>query len=175
MFETLLLLIVPTLAFRLLGALGVTRFTTWRVSAAHGLAVMLLMTGSSHFAPDSQTFMPSHTDLTAMVPSFAPAPGAMVYLTGVLELLGALGLVLTVTRAYAGIALALLFVLLLPANIFAAVDDVPLNGDPATPLWFRIPEQIIYIAVALWAALGTAEARAVLLRERSDHSDAQVQ
>jgi len=44
------------------------------------------------------------------------------------------------------------FVLVFPANIYAAIEDVPLNGDPATPLWFRIPEQLLYIATALWAA-----------------------
>ncbi|MEW2355516.1 hypothetical protein [Spirillospora sp. NPDC029432] len=38
MLDTLMLFTVPWLAFRLLGALGVTRFATWRTSAAHGLA-----------------------------------------------------------------------------------------------------------------------------------------
>ncbi|XVQ06611.1 carboxylesterase family protein [Spirillospora sp. CA-255316] len=33
----------------------------------------------------------------------------------------------------------------------AAIEDVPLNGDPATPLWFRLPEQIFFITIALWA------------------------
>ena len=86
-----------------------------------------------------------------MVPPFVPAPDLMVYATGVLELLGAAGLVLRATRRLAGRCLALLFVCLIPANIYAAAADIPLNGDPATPLWFRIPEQVIYIAVALWA------------------------
>lgn len=43
---------------------------------------------------------------------------------------------------------------MLPANVYAAVADVPLGDDPATPLWFRIPEQAVYIAVALLAARG---------------------
>ncbi|MBL1078013.1 hypothetical protein JK358_26770 [Nocardia sp. 2] len=159
MFETLLLLIIPTLALRVLGALGVARFGTWRVSAAHGLAFLLLMTGTAHFVPDTVTVMPSHDDLTAMVPTFVPFPDFMVYATGVLELLGALGLVITATRTLAGIGLAVLFVLMLPANIHAAVNDIGLDGDPATPLWFRIPEQIVYIAVALWAARVTLRPR----------------
>nr|WP_221382520.1 hypothetical protein [Actinoplanes polyasparticus] len=155
MFEGLLLLFVPWLAFRAAGALGVTRFAGWQSSAAHALAVMLVFTGVAHFAPDSLTVMPSHDDLTAMVPPFVPAPDLTVYTTGVLELLGAAGLVLRATRRLAGQCLALLFVCLIPANIYAAAADIPLNGDPATPLWFRIPEQIIYIAVALWAARDT--------------------
>jgi uncharacterized membrane protein len=74
-----------------------------------------------------------------MVPPFVPFPAAMVYLSGVLELAGAAGLVLARTRRAAGFCLALLFVCLLPANI---------HGD-LTPLWIRVPEQILYIAVAL--------------------------
>ncbi|MCC3331412.1 DoxX family protein [Nocardia abscessus] len=152
MFTTPLLLIIPTLSFRVLGAFGVRRFATWRVSFAHGLAVMLLSTGIAHFIPDTVDAMPSHDDLAAMVPAFVPFPDLMVYLTGVLELLGAAGLVSTRTRRYAGLGLAVLFILMLPANVHAAVSDIPLNGDPATPLWFRIPEQIVFIAIALWAS-----------------------
>lgn len=149
---TLIVLIVATLAFRLLGALGVHRFSSWSVAAAHGLAVMLVMTGTAHFVPESVTVMPNHADLVRMVPPFVPFADAMVYLTGVLELAGALGLVLAATRRAAGACLALLFVVMLPANIYAAVEQVSFAGDTATPLVIRIPEQILYIGVALWAA-----------------------
>lgn len=156
MFETLLLLAIPTLILRLLGAVGVARFATWHSAAAHGLAFMLVTTGTAHFVPDSVTVMPHHSDLVAMVPSFVPFPDFTVYATGVLEYLGALGLILVPFRRLAGLALVVLFVLLLPANIHAAVDNVSFDGQAATPLWFRIPEQLVYIAVALFAALGTA-------------------
>src|ERR1041384_6513622 len=132
MFEGLLLLFVPWLAFRAAGALGVRRLAGWPSSAAHALALMLVFTGAAHFAPDSLTVMPSHDDLTAMVPPFVPAPDLMVYATGVLELLGAAGLVLRATRRLAGWCLALLFVALIPANIYAATGGIALNGDPAT-------------------------------------------
>ncbi|WP_219465158.1 DoxX family protein [Nonomuraea rhizosphaerae] len=150
--EALLVLTIGTLAFRLLGARGVRRFATWGASAAHGLAAMLVLTASAHFVPDSVTVMPTHADLVRMVPPFVPYPSLMVYVTGVLELLGAAGLVLGVTRRAAGVALAALFVGLLPANVYAAVADVPFNGGAATPLWLRVPEQVLYIGVALWAA-----------------------
>ncbi|WP_350280069.1 hypothetical protein [Kribbella sp. HUAS MG21] len=147
-----LVLILGTVGFRVLGLLGVRRFATWPVAAAHAMAVMLLLTASAHFVPASVTVMPNHADLVAMVPPFVPFAGAVIYLTGVLELLGAAGLVLTATRRWAGYALAALFVGLLPANIHAAVADVPFAGGEATPLWQRIPEQLLYIAVALWVA-----------------------
>lgn len=147
-----LVLASALLSFRLLGALGVRRFASWPASAAHALAVMLVITASAHFVPASVTAMPNHADLVRMVPSVVPFASAMVYATGVLELLGALGLVLARTRWAAGIALAALFVLLLPANVYAAVADVPFNGGEPTPLWLRLPEQALYIAVALWVA-----------------------
>lgn len=150
---TLAVLIIATLVFRALGALGVRRFAGWSVSAAHGLAVMLFMTASAHFAPGGVTVMPTHDDLVAMVPPFVPSPSAMVYATGVFELLGAVGLVVARTRRAAGICLAVLFVLMLPANVYAAVADVPFHGEPASPLWQRVPEQLLYIAIATWAAL----------------------
>ncbi|KAK1177572.1 hypothetical protein B7755_004960 [Streptomyces sp. NBS 14/10] len=159
MFTTLILLVGPALAFRLLSALGVRRFATWRVSAAHGLAFMLAMTALAHFAPSGVTVMPTHDGLVAMVPPFVPFPDAVVYLTGVLELLGAAGLVRADTRTAAGIGLAALFVLMFPANVYAAIEDIPLGSDPATPLWFRLPEQLLFITVALWAA-GRARDRA---------------
>jgi uncharacterized membrane protein len=151
MFDTVLLLVGPWLGFRVLGAVGVRRFADWRTSGAHALATMLLFTGTAHFLPDSVSAMPSHADLTAMVPPFVPFPDLMVYTSGVLEYLGALGLVISLTRAATGIGLAVLFILMLPANIYAAAEHVPLNGDPATPLWFRVPEQALFITIALWS------------------------
>ncbi|MEQ0558723.1 hypothetical protein ABJI51_06560 [Amycolatopsis sp. NEAU-NG30] len=141
-----------SLLFRLLGARGVRRFATWPVSAAHGLAVMLVATASAHFAPDGLGFMPGHGSLTAMVPPFVPFPSLVVWVTGVLELAGALGLVVARTRRAAGWCLAALFVCLLPANVHAVAADVALGGQAPPPLWARLPEQAVYIAVAVAAA-----------------------
>ncbi|MBC7301945.1 MAG: hypothetical protein H5T78_13430 [Nocardia sp.] len=148
---TLVALIGSLVAFRALGALGVTRFASWSVSAAHALAIMLVMTGTAHFMPASVTVMPNYADMVAMVPPFVPLPGFMVLASGVLELLAALGLILTRTRWVAGWALVPLLLLLLPANIYAALNDVPFAGEPASPLWQRIPEQVLYIGFAVWA------------------------
>ncbi|TMR99218.1 hypothetical protein [Nonomuraea basaltis] len=147
-----IVLTIALLVFRAIGALTVIRFAGWRVSAAHAMAVMLVVTASAHFVPATVTVMPNHADLVRMVPPFVPFPDAMVYLTGVLELLGAAGLVLTRTRRAAGLCLALLYLLLLPANIYAVVADVPYNGGGATPLGLRVPLQALYISVALWAS-----------------------
>lgn len=172
--QIVMTLVAATLAFRGLGALGLRRFASWPASAAHGLAVMLLLTASAHFAPPTVTVMPNHADLVAIVPPFIPAPGLMVYATGVLELAAAAGLVMTRTRRAAGYGLVALFLLLLPANIYAAVADVPFHGAAATPLWQRIPQQILYIAAALWCARSAPATRPVwLLRAQRNAHDAQ--
>ncbi|MFI5715972.1 hypothetical protein [Nocardia sp. NPDC051750] len=160
MFGTLMLFVAPTLVLRLLGVLGVQRFATWRDAAAHGLAFLFTMTGLAHFMPDSVTVMPSHNDLAAMVPSAIPFAHFAVYATGVLELAGAAGLIFTAGRRWAGIGLAALLVVMIPANIYAAVEDIPLNGEPPTPLWFRIPEQIVYFVLALWVSRALPVTRA---------------
>ncbi|WP_194826023.1 hypothetical protein [Nocardia sp. XZ_19_231] len=148
---TLVSLIGSLVVFRTLGALGVTRFASWSVSAAHALAVMLVMTGTAHFMPASVTVMPNYADMVAMIPPFVPFPGFTVLASGILELLAAIGLILTRTRWLAGWALVPLFLLLLPANIYAALNDIPFAGEPASPLWQRIPEQVLYIGFAIWA------------------------
>ncbi|RJL27200.1 DoxX family protein [Bailinhaonella thermotolerans] len=147
-------IIIPVgiLIFRLLGAAGVRRFATLPAGAAHAMAVMLVITASAHFVPAGVAAMPNHGDVVAMMPPFIPFPGLVVYLTGVLELLGALGLVITRTRRPAGIALAIFFVLVLPANVHATLAGIPFAGQEPPPLWLRVPEQLVYIAVALWAA-----------------------
>ncbi len=152
--ETLIVLLTTLLTLRAAGALGARRFAAWPTCAAYALGVMLIMTGTTHFLPETfaDSPVPTHADLLPMVPPFVPFPGAMVYLTGVLELLGAVGLFLAATRRAAGLGLTALFVVLLPANIYAAVSHIPFNGAPASPLWERIPEQALYIGVALWAA-----------------------
>ncbi len=147
-----IVLIVALLVFRLLGVAGIRRFASWPASAAHAMAVMLLVTASAHFVPAGVTVMPNHADLVRMVPPFVPFADAMVYATGVLELAGAAGLVLASTRWAAGLGLAALYVVMFPANVYAAVADVTLAGEAPTPLSQRIPEQVLFIAIALWVA-----------------------
>jgi uncharacterized membrane protein len=111
-------------------------------AAAWSLCALLILTGCAHFVGLRE-------DMIRMVPPFFPRPGLLVSITGVLELLGAAALIPRRTRTIAGVALALLFVALLPANIYAAQQGLMFGGEPAPPLLQRIPEQFVYIAFAL--------------------------
>ncbi len=90
-------------------------------------------------------------DLIRMVPSWVPRPRAVVFLSGICELLGAFGLLLPSVQRVSGIALILFFVAVFPANVRAARAGVTLRGKPATPLWMRTPMQILFIALTWWS------------------------
>jgi len=111
-------------------------------AAAWSLSALLVVTGISHFSGLRE-------ELIRMVPPDIQRPDRMVSLIGFLELTGAAAFAWRPTRNAAGVALALLFVALLPANIYAAQNGLTLGGKPVTPLWLRIPEQILFIAFAL--------------------------
>ena len=142
----LMVLFVSLLVFRGLGVLGVPLFFTWHDSLLWALSVMILFTASAHFTSLKE-------DLIKMVPEQFPYPRRIVFVTGILEILGAIGLLIPHVRTAAGICLAILFVAMFPANIKAAIKKVPLRGQPATPLWLRLPMQVLFIGLALWVAL----------------------
>ena len=75
-------------------------------------------------------------------------------MTGLLEIAGAIGLLFPATRHLAAWGLALLLIALFPANVSAARRQVTLRGKPVTPLALRLPIQLLFLAVALWVALG---------------------
>jgi uncharacterized membrane protein len=140
------LLIVATLVFRGLGALGFDAFDTWLASARVALALMFLFTASAHFTRMKE-------DLIRMVPPSFPNPRALVLATGLLEIVGAIGLLLSPTRRLAAWGLALLLIALFPANVSAARRGLTLRGKPVTPLAIRLPIQLLFLAFCLWVAL----------------------
>ena len=69
------------------------------------------------------------------------------------EIAGAVGLLIPQTRKLAGICLVLLLVALFPANVYAALNEIPLRGEAATPLWIRTPMQLLYIGMVWWTSI----------------------
>lgn len=141
----LVVLLVALLSFRGLGVAGVEQPSSWQASTAWALAVMFLFTASAHFTKTKD-------DLAKMVPKVFPNPRLLVALTGLLEALGAVGLLVPATRGIAGIGLALMMVAMSPANVSAARRGVNLRGRPPTPLWLRVPMQVIFVGLALWVS-----------------------
>ena len=79
----------------------------------------------------------------------------IIYLTGALQILGAIGLLVPRTRRLAGICLALLLVAMFPGNVYAAINEIQFRGDAPTPLWLRTPIQLFFIGMVLWTSIGT--------------------
>jgi uncharacterized membrane protein len=108
-----------------------------------GMAAMLVVTGGAHFGFTKGMEM--------MLPGFIPFKRELVLITGVLELAAAIGLLLPKFTRVTGWLLIVFFILLLPANIYAAMHHVNLqtaayDGDGPDYLWFRIPLQFFFIA-----------------------------
>ena len=143
----LITLLTGSIAARIVGWLGVDYMDTWVKAIAVGLAAMFVLTGVAHFVP------PLRDNLIAIVPPRLPAPGLLVSITGVLEILGAVGLLVPVTRVAAAVCLLLLMLAMFPANIYAArMPNPPKSMTTQLPL--RTAEEIVYLAAAVVVAIG---------------------
>jgi len=132
------------LLYRGLGALGVGPLASWPVATRWALATLFLLTASAHFNRMKE-------DLVRMLPAWVQAPRLTIYLTGVCEILGAIGLLLPETRRWAGLAMILFLIAIFPANIKAARERLPIRGKPAPPLALRLPMQLLLIGLLWWA------------------------
>lgn len=143
----LVTLLLGTIAARIAGWLGVGYVSNWTAAIAVGLAAMFVLTGLAHFAP------PLRRDLIAIVPPPLPAPGLLVTVTGVLELLGAAGLLLPATRAPAAVCLLALMLAMFPANVYAARMPNP-PKSMTTRLSLRSAMELVFLAAAVVVAVG---------------------
>jgi uncharacterized membrane protein len=114
------------------------------LSGRIAMAIMLAFTAIGHFAFTK--------GMTMMIPNFMPFKKALVYFTGVIEILAAVGLLVPSFQVLTAWLLIVFFILLLPANINAAIRHVDyqkgtFEGTGVKYLWFRVPLQILFI---LW-------------------------
>lgn len=131
--------------FRAAGRMGVGALNNWRASGRWALAVMLLFTASAHFTE-------MRHDLARMVPEWMPQPLTVIHITGVFEVVGAIGLLIPQTRRLAGVCLCIFFIAVFPANLKAAHEDLVVGGQRATNLLLRIPMQVLFIWLAWWSS-----------------------
>jgi uncharacterized membrane protein len=143
-------LVLGTLAARLIGWLGVDYVDSWPQAIAVGLAVMFVMTGVAHFVPAMRR------DMIAIVPPGLPAAGWLVTITGVLELVGAAGLLYPPTRVAAAACLFILMLAMFPANVYAARMPNP-PKSMTSRLDVRTAEEIVFLAAAVMVGLGSIQ------------------
>lgn len=107
-------------------------------------AVFLINVGIAHFT-DTQWFEP-------IVPDALGDPTLWVLLTGVLEIILGIGMIIPQTRKYACILLVAFLVAVYWANLNMWVNDIPLDNQTFANIWhiLRLIAQLIMILIALW-------------------------
>ncbi|MCP3097359.1 DoxX family protein [Myxococcus sp. K15C18031901] len=125
-----------------LGLLGVPLLEGWHTPLRLALAGMFLLTACAHWGR-------RRPDLVRMVPKAFPRPGLLVTLTGVLELLGALGLLVPSLAPWAALGLTLMLVAMFPANVHAARERLSIAGAPVPSLAPRTLIQAVFLAATV--------------------------
>lgn len=123
----------------LIGAAPVTKVFRYA-----GLAIVFIwffVGGIGHFR-SAGTF-------ASIVPPYVPFPLAVVYISGVFELLGAIGLCVPRWRQWAGNGLIALTICVTPANVYMWMHPQLFPTISPTLLFWRLPVQVLLLAV-IW-------------------------
>lgn len=114
----------------------------WRLAGLAFVFLWFLIGGIVHFvATDAEM---------RIVPPFVPWPRAIVLVSGVLELVGAAGLLWPTTRRAAGWGLFALTVAVTPAH-FYMLQRPELFAVPYWALVLRLPIQVALLALIAWS------------------------
>ena len=136
------IVIVLALGLRLLGVLGVIEIGSWLEAARLATAMAFIMMGIAHFTP-------LRHDVVRLVPPSVPKPVLVVAVLGAWQILGGIGLLTTARRIWA-VGLVVLLLIKLPANVRIARESLRLKGRWATSPAWRIPAQLLWLALVLW-------------------------
>ncbi len=88
-----------------------------------------------------------------IVPPYIPWHPAMVYISGVCEVAGGIGLLIPQLRRVAAWGLVALLISVFPANLYMATDPLGAGTQSISPFiaWGRLPLQLLFIWWVLWA------------------------
>jgi uncharacterized membrane protein len=115
------------------------------------LAAVFIGMGVNHFRPKPARIM------AKMIPPFLRRDGfftplTLVYLTGVCEIAGGIGLLVPPTRIAAAVALIVFLVAVFPANVYAAQHPETFKSL-SIPLVPRLAGQLAIIGLLVFVAL----------------------
>ena len=135
----LLLLVAPYLTLTVAGRRVKSLDFAPAVRARVGLTLFFLFTALGHFVRTEA--------MAEMVPPPIPYRVELIYATGVLELLGALGVWVPGLTRLTGVCLMLMLLALLPANVYSALHRVDFGGHGAGPVYLlaRVPFQLFAV------------------------------
>ncbi|MDA2805313.1 DoxX family protein [Nocardiopsis suaedae] len=152
----LIFLLAGTAAALAAGGAGVRALRPWPAAVRCGLALMFTVTGLAHFVGMRE-------ELVAMVPPALPAPELLVTATGGLELIGAVALLWPRTAPWSAAGLAVMLVVMFPANVHRAVTEPGLPWDDR--LVPRTLLQAVFLAAALSVVVHRVRTRRAVPQE----------
>ena len=106
------------------------------------VALFFIIGGIAHFVMAEFFIM--------MMPDYLAYHKVLVIISGVFEILGAIGLLIPKTRLLAGYGLMILIVAVYPANINMALHPEKYKDIPAFLLYLRLPVQLLFIWFVWW-------------------------
>jgi len=107
------------------------------------LGALYVLAGVNHFV-DAEFYV-------AIMPPYVPWHLAMVWISGVAEIVLGVGVIVPRTRSLAGWGLVALLIAVFPANLHMALAEPGTFDAPAWGLWLRLPIQALLIVWAWWA------------------------
>ena len=120
--------------------------TSWpKKIALLGVALFFSFAGIGHFTNASF--------FVSIMPPYLPAHLELVYISGVFEILGGVGVLFAASRRASGVGLLALLVAVYPANIHMALHPESFPGMSASALYLRLPLQFVFAGVVWWATL----------------------
>ena len=111
------------------------------------IALFFVLAGLNHFVSPG-TYLP-------LMPDYLPWHLPLIYLSGLAEMIGGIGICIPKWRRLAGWWLIAVLVAVFPSNIHMLVNEVPLGGAtvPTWIFWARLPMQGVLIAWIYWACV----------------------
>jgi len=139
----LVLMMAPYVIARLLSAATGRQFNA-HAAAAVGPGILFVFTGIGHFIQTGP--------MAQMLPTWVPERVLLVYLTGILEFAIAVGFFVPAFRYLTGWVAAIVLVLFFPANIYSAINHIPMGGHEWGPVYLlvRAPLQVIIVLWVYW-------------------------
>jgi uncharacterized membrane protein len=119
--------------FLVIPYLLLTLVDQWRIDfkirpstrARIGLSLLFIFTATGHFVKAEE--------MSQMLPPSVPYRLEIIYLAGVFELLGAIGVWIAPVMRLTGFCLILMLICFLPANIYSAMNHVDFGGHGEGP------------------------------------------
>jgi len=149
--EMLLMILIPFGILSAVSHLIPDLYMTPKARGRAGVTLLFLLNGVAHFTNTAA--------IAAMIPSFVPSRLGLTQLTGILEILAAIGLWAPRIRHLVGDLLVLYTIAVIPTDIYAAMNHVAIDAhlSPAAYLLIRIPFQFLLTGWIYWSAIHDEE------------------